>query len=407
MSALRSLPGRLTSWAMHWVDRLVPKAALVVVRTVPDFDDQGAEFVAKWCATYDVPVVWLTDGRNPAAAPAKVKRLEAQFGQRFRIVPVHAPSGYWSFVRARVVVHTTGTHDPRRRNVGKLFVNLWHGMPLKRLRSDAPAGRHQTDLLFATSPTHARHFEETWDLRDGTVLVAGLPRNDALVRSSTEPLPARLETLTRGRPLVVWMPTFRTSVGKVARTDGHDYGNVFQMPAADVLEVADAFDRLGVHVLVKPHPSAPASDPLDLPGLTIWRDEDVRRSGMSLYEILGHSRCLLTDHSSVWVDYLLLQRPVIFTIADLEDYSRTRGHYFTPLERYLPGPVATTLSDLYSLLKDLDGLDRQWAPSRAQALALHHTHVDADSAQRAVRLTAERAGFMPTGEDGRQHPPQA
>jgi CDP-glycerol glycerophosphotransferase (TagB/SpsB family) len=267
-------------------------------------------------------------------------------------------------------------------------------MPLKRLRPDAPAGLHQTDLLFATSPIHARHFEETWGLRDGTVVVAGLPRNDALLRASTQVQPSTLQSLTRGRPLIVWLPTFRTSVGKVARTDGHDYGNVFQMPDADVFHMAEEFDRLGVHVLVKPHPSAPTPDPVNLPGLTIWRDEDVRRSGMSLYEILGHSRCLLTDHSSVWVDYLLLQRPLIFTVADLDAYSTSRGYYFTPISKYLPGPAVTSLPELYSLLGNLDDVERRWASSRAEALALHHTHVDGRSAHRAVHLTAERAGLI-------------
>ena len=391
---LRRGLARLVGAVMHSADRLVPKADLLVVRTVPDFDDQGSEFVSAWCASYDVPVVWLVDDPDPALVPAGVHRVVSQYRQRLRIVPIRSVRGYWAYLRARVVVHTTGTHDPHTRSATKLFVNLWHGMPLKRLRTDAPAGRHQTDLLFATSPIHARHFEETWDLGPDTVVVSGLPRNDALLRASTRALPSTLAAMTRGRPLVVWMPTFRASVGKVARTDGHDYGNVFQMPDLEVRAVAAEFDRLGLHVLVKPHPSAPAPEPVDLPGLTLWRDEEVRRSGLSLYEILGHSRCLLTDHSSVWVDYLLLQRPIVFTIADLEAYSGSRGHYFTPLEEYLPGPVATSLSGLSALLEKLDELDRSWAPSRADALALHHTHVDAGSAQRAVRVTAERAGLV-------------
>jgi CDP-glycerol glycerophosphotransferase (TagB/SpsB family) len=393
VTRLRALLGRLSGAGTFVADQVVPKAELLVVRTVPDFDDQGVEFVRQWGAASEVPVIWLADAVPADGPPPKVADCRERFGDRFRVLPIRSVRGYWAYFRARVVVHTTGTHNSHRGSRRKVYVNLWHGMPLKRLRPDAPAGRRQTDLLLVTSAVHARNFSQTWDLTANQVAITGLPRNDALLRASAQPRPASIEALTGGRPLVLWLPTFRESVGKIARSDGRDFGNVFQMPAADVDDVAEHFDRLGLHVLVKPHPKAPTASPVSLPGLSIWTDQTVQRSGMSLYEILGHADVLLTDHSSVWVDYLLVRRPMIFTIADLDAYAQNRGHYFTPLTDYLPGPVATTMPELYTLLAGIADVTADWRASRDEALTLHHDHVDARSSERAVRAVAARSGL--------------
>ena len=175
---------RLSLLVTSTVDRMVPKAELLVVRTVPDFDDQGLEFAQEWCARSDVPVVWLADDVPTGGLPAKAEAYRKRFGDRFRVLPIRSVRGYWAYFRARVVVHTTGTHNGHRGSRRTLYVNLWHGMPLKRLRTNAPAGRHQTDLLLVTSAVHARNFEETWDLAGGQVAITGLPRNDALLRAT-------------------------------------------------------------------------------------------------------------------------------------------------------------------------------------------------------------------------------
>ena len=93
----------------------------------------------------------------------------------------------------------------------------------------------------------------------------------------------------------------------------------------------------------------------------------------------------------MWVDYLLVRRPIVFTIADLDAYAASRGHYFTPLVDFLPGPVAGTMSELYAQLSDLAAVTSDWRASRDAALTLHHEHVDARSSERAVRLVAARA----------------
>jgi CDP-glycerol glycerophosphotransferase (TagB/SpsB family) len=153
--------------------------------------------------------------------------------------------------------------------------------------------------------------------------------------------------------------------------------------------VAALADRLGIHLVVKLHPMSPRRGLGEHGGLSIWDEYALDEHGLTLYELLGHADALVTDHSSVWIDYLLLDRPMVFSIADLDAYAATRGHYFTPLVEHLPGPFATDLGMLGTTLDGLlhdPGAAAHWSAVRARLLPLHHRWVDDGSAERVVAL---------------------
>ncbi len=366
-------------------DLLVPKRDLVVVRTFPDFDDQGREFVRAWRrARPDVPVVWLVRG-DPTVMPAAVRELGVTSRSASSV------AGLWAYLRANLVVHTKGLYGVPRRSSAKCFVNLWHGMPVKRLYPNAPVGRRQTDLLTVTSQVHRSNLSSTWGVPQDRMVIEGLPRGDRLVRAGSEPMPQALAAEARCRRLCMWLPTYRTASSTLEHHDGRDFGNVFQLPGATVDAVADMFAAHGLHVIVKPHPMAGRQQTVSMPGLTVWNEDDLTARDLTLYQALGHAEMLVTDHSSVWIDYLLLGRPIVFTIGDRDEYSASRGHYFTPLEDHLPGPLVDTLEGLRALLATpFDDLARTWAPSLAASQALHHKYVDDRSAERIVTTVTSR-----------------
>jgi CDP-glycerol glycerophosphotransferase (TagB/SpsB family) len=268
---------------------------------------------------------------------------------------------------------------PSRR---KFMVNVWHGMPVKRLDKSTPVGRWQTDLTIATSAVHAHHLAETWGLRPDQVLVTGLPRNDILLESGTRQ-ERRVWATDDQAPLVLWLPTYRQSVMGHIRTDGRDLGNVFQMPGATHEAVAELATRLGVQMIVKSHPMAPTPGRSDHPNLTVWNEADLTSHGLSLYRLMSVANVLITDYSSVWIDWLLLDRPCIFAAADVSEYLSTRGSYFEPLEHYLPGPLVQDLKGLGNAIETAIESD-PYRSKRAEALLLHHEYRDASNSKRVV-----------------------
>ncbi len=379
-------------------DLIVPKRDLVVVRTFPDFDDQGREFVRAWRSVHpDVPVVWLVGG-DAVVVPPSLQNLGITVRSAFSV------AGLWAYLRANLVVHTKGLYGVPKRSRAKCFVNLWHGMPVKRLYQNALVGTRQTDLLTVTSQVHRSNLSTTWGVPQDRIIIEGLPRGDRLVRASSEPMPEALAAEARGRRLCLWLPTYRTASSTREHRDGRDFGNVFQMPGATADAIAEMFAANGLHVIVKPHPIAGRQPTISMPGLTVWNEDDLTARELTLYQALGHAELLLTDHSSVWIDYLLLGRPIIFTIGDQEDYSESRGHYFTPLEDHLPGPLVDTVGGLESVISaPVEDLLRTWAPALASSQALHHRFVDDRSAERiARRVSASWRGVSPGSREDRR-----
>ncbi len=431
--------------AIAVIDRLVPASDTILFRSFPDICDQGRETVKALVARGGVRITWLVDDvTNP---------LVADLG--CRLLSTRSPRGIWAYWRARAVVHTHGVFGSGPGAPGKRFVNIWHGMPVKQLERDSDVGHHQTDLTIATSSLHAGHLAETWGLSPDQVRVTGLPRNDLLVRGVEAP--SWLVDLTRGRPLVVWLPTYRTAVTGTIRAEGRELGTVTQFEGADLATVDRIMGELGVHCLIKPHPLAAQPDTAELDHVTVFSDTEFRTVlHTTLYEVLAHADVLVTDHSSVWIDFLLTQRPMVFAISDLEEYSSSRGYYFSDLHEVLPGPVATDVDELVEALRAMTGggdggrgagdgvggrggagasgrrgegggarasggagegggrgagagagAGDRWAEARLLALAVHHEHVDANSAERVADLVLHELRSAGSGRVGAASGPLA
>jgi CDP-glycerol glycerophosphotransferase (TagB/SpsB family) len=88
-------------------------------------------------------------------------------------------------------------------------------------------------------------------------------------------------------------------------------------------------------------------------------------SDADLNAYLGLCDVLVTDYSSVASDFLLLERPIVLFVPDLEDYTSTRGFALDPTE-YLPGVVTRSADELYQVLDRLSELSRpeRWAELR-------------------------------------------
>lgn len=354
-------------------DRIVPAARSVVMRTFPDYDDQCREVGVALHARGVAITLLVDDDRPPSPA----------LSFPCRIIRSTSVAAGWAFCRAKVVVHTHGIYGNIGGSGSKYFVNLWHGMPIKRLPAGSDLGRNQTDVTLATSSLHAANLAATWGLEPGQVQVIGLPRNDALVRPHTGGEP---EPPGAGKPLAVWLPTYRSTAGRPDEVEGVDLGTVTQFAGANLDRVEEMAARTGFHVLIKPHPAAAPPEAVERDGLTVWSNEDMRTKGWTLYRLLAHTDLLITDVSSVWIDFLARNRPIVFAMSDRDDYLAGRGSYFGDLDALVPGQICTDVDALEKeLVAHAHGAD-PWHDERARVRDLHHPIHPGSSADRTADL---------------------
>ena len=156
------------------------------------------------------------------------------------------------------------------------------------------------------------------------------------------------------------------------------------MPDLDPEEFNSFLAARNTIAVVKPHPMAANGKPGTFSNLLIVDDAWLRERRVSLYEFLGATDLLISDISSVVIDYLLLDRPIIHAFADLQEYESSRGFTVEPIADYFAGPVARNARELQQALDSaLAGADDS-ADQRRKLLELSHTDRNGQAAERLM-----------------------
>ncbi len=349
---------------------VVPQSRSVVVTASPETEGNGVEVARALVRRYDGRVVWL---RDAGPVPEEIRDLAAQ---GLELVPKASLAGLWAYVRAEAILFTHGLYGSPRPCPRKPIVNLWHGDGPKDIRPGKDVGALiASTYLVGSTPLFSEFQAAAFGVPTDRVLVTGNPRTDQLWRP---PDAARLARLGITGDFVVWMPTFRRAraVGAVrVRADG--------APAAtddgqqELSALVDGLRERGIQLVVKPHPLD--ADRRRWPGVVTIDEDDLVDAGIGLYALLGASSGLVTDYSSVWVDYLLLDRPLAFLVPDRASYDRAL--YPADVLDWVPGEVVGPDRPFASFLADLDVHGRLGSEQRhavAQRIGLTTSPTAAD-----------------------------
>ncbi len=251
-----------------------------------------------------------------------------------------------------VVDHSARDAHIIRRSRRRALINLWHGVPIKRIELTIP-GLDQArqkrmtrtdqlyDVLIASSERDAEAISTSFGVPRERVAVTGLPRYDLLFEelpptSDLSECDHRIEQLLAGRRLVLFAPTFRE----------HGCSPVEQVSPAEWSRLCACLRDKGAVLGIRLHPYDRARCPEQSP--------DIIDLGAAAFPetnlVLRHTSILVTDFSSLWVDYVLLQRPIAGFAKDASDYmTRERGCLYD-LEEVFPGPFFTDIAELETWL---------------------------------------------------------
>jgi len=111
---------------------------------------------------------------------------------------------------------------------------------------------------------------------------------------------------------------------------------------------------------------------------SVKKDTDIQ-------ELLFISDILITDYSSVYCDYLLLDRPILFFTYDYEKFmKRGRGFYYD-FKNIAPGPLIFTGKELIKAIKNISKIDEMYKTKRLKTRLIYHKFVDGNSTERLLK----------------------
>ena len=298
-------------------------------------------------------LVWSRiDGSIPAPAGTRV---------------VHRMSAEWWDLLGSARYLVNNAHFPFffEKAPGQIYLQTWHGTPLKKIAADIADKRFFSvsylrtmdreaeawDFLISPSPFCTKIFPRAFGY-SGPVIESGYPRNDALVRADADERGREVRRslgIADHQRVVLYAPTWRDSSRTIA-----SYSKVLHLEPQQLLD-----ELPDIVLLVRGHANTALAE-------AVHHDIGGRVVDVTLYpdinDLFLASHALVTDYSSVMFDYCLLDRPMMFLVPDLVDYrDRVRGFYFD-FEAIAPGPFLADQDELVAHLRALpqsdDGVHR-------------------------------------------------
>ena len=325
-----------------------PKAMYEYMLTAPEYSDY--RFI--WCFKEPEKYNYLV--KNDKSGRTSIVKFRTRADNK-----ALRKAKYW-ITNYRMLNH----QYPRK---GQIYLQCWHGTPLKRLGYDIAESdnamnslaeireKYRTDAekfayMLSPSPFATDKFATAWNLRktgqEHKIIEEGYPRNDRLITTTAEEREAlRKELGVEGKKVILYAPTWRDN----QHTSGQGYTYKTEVDFDKLhRELGDEYVILfRAHYLV-----ANSFDFARYDGFV----RDVSSYG-DINDLYIASDILVTDYSSVFFDYSNLVRPIIFYMYDLEHYANEMRGFYLSLDE-LPGPIVKTEDALIAEIKAADG----WKP---------------------------------------------
>ena len=120
-----------------------------------------------------------------------------------------------------------------------------------------------------------------------------------------------------------------------------------------------------------------------LSNIIYLRDDDYAKKGYVMNQMLRCADALVTDFSGVFLDYILLDRPIGFFCNDRDQY--TRGFVMENPDDYMPGPHIYTMDNFISFIDDVCAGNDQFGCFRKQVRDVVHTYQDDQNCRRFLK----------------------
>lgn len=303
------------------------------------------EYMRKHYPSYNL--IWSIDKRSIEL----FKSNNVPYIQRFTLK--------WFFTKPRAQFWINNVRLPKwmPRPRGTVYVQTWHGTPLKKLGLDieevhmpgTQTDKYRENILsesenwsFLISPNKysSEIFKSAFGYT-GEIIESGYPRNDILYTAdeeATNTIKRKLE-IPIEKKVILYAPTWRDD----------DFYNVGQYKFTFQFELEKMKERFGDEFVLLTRMHYLVAESFDF---TAYGDfvKDVS-SYPDISELYLVSDMLITDYSSVFFDYANLNRPIIFYMYDLDDYrDRLRGFYFD-IEKEAPGPIVENEGELFDAIE--------------------------------------------------------
>lgn len=298
--------------------------------------------------------------------------------------------GYYYSIIASVGVYAVSVWDLNIFTLGRTkLINLWHGTPLKKILYDDkitykrphplasfffPFIKKEPHLITASSPIVQKHLASAFQIPLSNVCITGYPRNDVFFKNKArQNNTSKLieDYKSKGLKIGLYMPTHRN--------EGNS--SLGQILIENTKQANSFFEKNNIVLLVKLHfyeLQKFKSNP-NASNIAFLKNEDIDND---IYSIINDSDFLITDYSSVFFDYLLSHKPILFFPFDIDEYLKKDRELYYDYASITPGNKAYNWDELLALISETLGDKSSWKDGRIKINTMFNTFQDGNNSKR-------------------------
>lgn len=373
---------------LYWVSYFVPKSKNIWLFGAWGGFGRGdnPEAFFNYVTQYhpEVKAVWLTRSKN----------VYDHFKRRkCTIYYTNSIKAFFVSLRAKIGIINCYKFDLNRFCLNRTkLIQLWHGTPIKKIENDSilfikqqnqllnkiktlifPFSKEKYHYIIASSHEAALRFSTAFQIPYKNILITGYPRNDILLSHEKQKLPflEKIKLNYKYRYLLLYAPTFRDS--------NKESLQLFE--SFDIRQMKDFLISKKAVLVIKGHILTDKSFKqlnFNCSQIHISNHKDIS----DVNSFLTNVDILITDYSSIFFDFLLLDRPIVFFPFDLQTYlSKDREMYYDYYE-VTPGPKAQNWGEVIEYLNMFMQNPQLYAKERANIRKQFNQYCDDKSSER-------------------------
>lgn len=291
---------------------------------------------------------------------------------------------YYHLMTSKYWIRTHSVDNIVKKREGQIYIQLWHGPGAIKKEGYDIRGRlvntgetmphaREWDYYIATDWPSQIYIKSALNLKIPRLLL-GSCRSDVLVNMDKNLAPVLREKMgiKPEETTVLYAPTFRE--------------NDFNLDKIE-LPIKQLCRMKNVRVILRLHPEI--KNRMDITEYDASVIDGNRYS--DIYELYMASDIMITDYSSVSIEYSLLKRPILYYMYDLEEYMEERDFYFDYLE-HLSGPIIKTEDELIAAVENIDEIQQQYADQYEEYFKRYNEKNDGHVCERFYQLL--KMGFF-------------
>lgn len=294
--------------------------------------------------------------------------------------------------KSKIVVTT---HNFFRLRNDNYIINLWHGIPIKSmgLMNVSEKDRKynfdfKNEIFTSSSQFYNTLMNSCIGANINNYRITGFPRNDYLFKSDGVNKIKNVLNLnvSKYNNILLYVPTFRDNKNFDRRSENISMVNNF-----DLKEFNLFLKNNNLLFVIKLHPNEESYfldkiHHIKSSNIKLIEEDMLREKEIDLYECINAVDLLITDYSTIYFDYLLMNKPIIFLPTDYDEYRKTRGFLYEPYEYWTPGPKCYNQEKLIAEIKKSLCNKNYFENERIRIRNMMFNYLDGNSTKRVIGL---------------------